>query len=78
MIEQDSLLEVIADGLEIESSDISMETKASDIADWDSLGHLNLLMKLDEAYNDVSEKIPELASVSSVKEIFDLISNYKD
>ena len=78
MIEQDSLLEVIADGLETESSDISMETKASDIAVWDSLGHLNLLMKLDEAYNDVSEKIPELASVSSVKEIFDLISNYKD
>ena len=77
MIEQDSLLEVIADGLEVDVSDISIDTKASDIEDWDSLGHLNLLMKLDEAFGDISEKVPELASASSVKEIYELVSAYK-
>ena len=30
-------------------------------------------MKLDENFNDISEKIPALASASSVKEIYDLI-----
>ena len=41
MIEQNSLLEIIADGIEVEVSDISIDTKASDIEDWDSLGHVN-------------------------------------
>ena len=73
MISSDDLLKVVADGLDVDLSDISMETKASDLSDWDSLGHLNLLMKLDENFNDISEKIPALASASSVKEIYDLI-----
>ena len=76
MISSDDLLKVVADGLEVDLSDISMETKASDLSDWDSLGHLNLLMKLDENFNDISEKVPNLASVSSVQEIYDLIKNH--
>lgn len=76
MISSDDLLKVVADGLDVDLSDISMETKASDLSDWDSLGHLNLLMKLDENFNDISEKVPNLASVSSVQEIYDLIKNH--
>tara|TARA_Y200000002_G_C22522155_1_gene596018 strand:+ start:657 stop:893 length:237 start_codon:yes stop_codon:yes gene_type:complete len=78
MINEDRLFQVVADGLEVDASDISIETKASDISDWDSLGHLNLLMKLDEAFDDISEKVPELASASSVKEIYELVSAYKN
>ena len=76
MISSDDLLKAVANGLEVDLSDISMETKASELSDWDSLGHLNLLMKLDENFNDISEKVPNLASASSVQEIYDLIKNH--
>ena len=75
MISEDHLLQVVADGLEVDVSDISIQSKASEIKDWDSLGHLNLLMKLDEAFDDVSERVPELASASSIQEIYDLVSS---
>ena len=78
MISSDDLLRVVAEGLEVDLSDVSMDTKSSDLVDWDSLGHLNLLMKLDENFNDISEKVPNLASVSSVKEIYDLIKNHNN
>ena len=78
MISSDDLLRVVAEGLEVDLSDVSMDTKSSDLLDWDSLGHLNLLMKLDENFDDISEKVPNLASVSSVKEIYDLIKNHNN
>jgi len=78
MISSDDLLRVVAEGLEVDLSDVSMDTKSSDLVDWDSLGHLNLLMKLDENFDDISEKVPNLASVSSVKEIYDLIKNHNN
>ena len=78
MISSDELLRVVAEGLELDLSDVSMDTKSSDLVDWDSLGHLNLLMKLDENFDDISEKVPNLASVSSVKEIYDLIKNHNN
>ena len=52
---------------------ISTIISGLDLVEWDSLGHLTLLMKLDEKFDDITEKIPELASATSVKEIISLI-----
>ena len=73
MIELEKLLEVIADGLDVEQSSVNIDTKSSNVEEWDSLGHLTLLMKLDEEFDDISEKIPEMASAGSIQEIYDLI-----
>ena len=78
MIDENKLLKVIADGLDTELTEISLSTKSSDLPQWDSLGHLTLLMKLDEEFDNLTEKVPEIASASSVEEIFNLINrNFK-
>ena len=56
MIDENKLLRVIADGLDAELSEISLSTKSSDLPQWDSLGHLTLLMKLDKEFEDLTEK----------------------
>jgi len=67
------IIKLICNALEADSSDVSIETTSYDIDEWDSLGHLSILQALDESYNDVTERVPELASISSVKEIVDLV-----
>ena len=78
MIDEKKFLKVIADGLDVELNEISLSTKSSDLSQWDSLGHLTLLMKLDEEFDNLTEKVPEIASASTVEEIFNLINrNFK-
>ena len=70
---EQKILNVIAKSLELDNSQITIETTSNDLEEWDSLGHLSLLMELDKAFNDVSEKAPQLASASTVKEIVDAV-----
>ena len=77
MLDEEKVLEIIAEGLDIERSEISLKTKSSDLIEWDSLGHLTLLMKLDENFNNVTEKFPEIASASSVLELLNLLKKHK-
>lgn len=74
---KEQVLKLISKALDADLSEISIESTSNDIDEWDSLGHLSLLQELDVNYNNITERIPELASVSSVKEIIDLISSDK-
>ena len=67
------IIKLVCNALEADSSEVSIETTSYDIDEWDSLGHLSILQALDEKYNDVTERVPELASVMNVKEIVDLV-----
>ena len=70
---EQKILNVIAKALDIDVSKISLETTSNDFEEWDSLGHLSLLMELDNNFDTVSEKAPQLASASTVKEIVDAV-----
>lgn len=74
---KEEVLKLISKALDTDLSEISIESTSNDIDEWDSLGHLSLLQELDVNYNNITERIPELASVSSVKEIIDLVSSDK-
>ena len=60
------LLQIIS---QITGSKVSTKAKASNYKKWDSLGHLKLLAKLDQATKGKSSKILELASAKSFQEI---------
>lgn len=71
---RDQILSEIASALEIDSSLVSEETIASDLEAWDSLGHISILVRLDLAFNNVSERFEGLAAATSVIEIIEIIS----
>ena len=60
--------------LEVAGDRINAETTSEMIDEWDSLGQISILARLDLAYNDITEKVPDLASALSVAEIYRLLS----
>ena len=74
MISKEQVLSIVATALEVEEGSINFETKSSDVAEWDSLGHLAVLSKISEEIGDKYDESQELASSSSVKEIFECLN----
>ena len=58
---------------DIDPQSVSMETTASDISAWDSVGHLSLAASLEEAFG-VSLDVDELMEMESVREIVRIVS----
>lgn len=62
------LQDAIAQTLEVPPASVGPDTKATDIAAWDSLGHVNLMMSLEQTFDvqlDV-EDFPTLTSVPAI------------
>ena len=74
MISQEKVISMVSKALEVEEKSINIDTKSSDVAEWDSLGHLAILSKISEEIGDQFNESQELASASSVKEIFDCLN----
>jgi acyl carrier protein len=63
---------VITDVFGVPPEQLGPATVREDIAEWDSLGHLNLMLALEEAFN-VSFTVEEMADLTSVKAIVDKV-----
>ena len=71
-----TLISVVVGALEITPEKITDETQSSDIEEWDSLGHISILVALDEVVPGVLESVPELASATSISELRRLLIGY--
>lgn len=66
----EQLQDTIATTLKVPAERITASTKDEDIATWDSLGHINVMMALEQTFNvflDV-EDFPRLNSVPAIIE----------
>jgi len=64
----DKVCDVIADVFGVPRDKLGAATMQEDIPEWDSLGHLNLVLALEEAFN-VSFSVtamPDLVSVTAI------------
>jgi len=52
---------------------VTFESNMDNISDWDSLGHLSLLIVLDKATNGRSSELVELPACTSLKQVFDVL-----
>tara|TARA_B100000963_G_scaffold227335_1_gene198298 strand:+ start:32458 stop:32700 length:243 start_codon:yes stop_codon:yes gene_type:complete len=77
MINKKKLLEIIASALKVKKSKIKENTKSSDIDEWDSLGQLNILSKLDVILDGKTAKIKKLSECYSVNSIYKLLIKHK-
>jgi acyl carrier protein len=72
LIEKD-IFRCIEETLELSSKQIDINSKMKEIEEWDSLGHLAILVALDKKFNGKVSKIDEMASADTVKKIINLL-----
>ena len=72
---KDEILEIISKALEVDNKKIDFYSSVENVDEWDSLGHLSILVSLDKKFNGNLASIKEMASVDSVKSIFKILEN---
>ena len=65
--------EAFAAAFEIDPRTVTLETSASDIPGWDSVGHLSLASNLEEVFG-ISLDVDELIEMENVREIVRIVS----
>ncbi len=77
MSDQDYVLakvrEAFKAAFDIDPQSVSMETSASDISGWDSVGHLSLAGNLEEVFG-ISLDVDDLMEMENVREIVRIIT----
>jgi len=78
MSDQDYILnnvrEAFKGAFDIDPQLVTMETTASDISSWDSVGHLSLAGNLEEVFG-ISLDVDELMEMENVREIVRIVSS---
>jgi acyl carrier protein len=67
-----TIREAFKASFDIDPQSVSMETSASDIPGWDSVGHLALASDLEQAFG-ISLDVDELMEMENVREIVRII-----
>jgi acyl carrier protein len=66
--------DVMASVFDVEASIITENTIQSDIAEWDSLKHLNLIVSLEDEF-DVTFPLEEVGNMTTYKYIKQIVSS---
>ena len=69
----DQVQHVIATTLKVTPDKISRETSDKDLASWDSIAHVNLMMSLEQTF-DVLLEVEEFAQLTSVPAILEYLT----
>ena len=72
-LNEEELIKLIEEALEIKSGSVNIESSSKDFEEWDSLGHLNILVSLDNKCDGDASEIGELATASSIKDLIDIL-----
>lgn len=68
--------EIIAETLEVGAEKVNGNSTRADLAEWDSLGHIHLMVALEEEYN-ITIKATAFSEVKSVEELKVFIEKLK-
>ncbi len=69
--------EILAKVLEIDIATIFDNATQKDIAKWDSLQHLNLIVEIEDKY-DISIDPEDISEMLSIDKIIEIIKKYKN
>ena len=68
------LIKILDDIFELNGLPIQDEWTSDDIANWDSLGHLNLIMALEKEFN-ITFEIEEMFAIDSISDCVKMVTN---
>jgi len=69
------VLEVIRRALNPKNAQITFDSSMDNVEEWDSLGHLSILVALDKVFDKKVGQIKEMASANSIKKILQLLKD---
>ena len=72
---EEEVLKIIEEAIELEKGTININSNPNNVSEWDSLGHLNILMLLDKKLDGKASNFTELGRALSVKKIITFLKN---
>jgi acyl carrier protein len=76
-LKEKEVLSIIEKALQIKSGTIKISSSSKNIEQWDSLGHLNILLSLDKKLKGKTAKFSELADAHSISKIINVLKKNK-
>ena len=74
-LSDNDVLEIIRRGLNLKNQKLTLDSSSDNVEEWDSLGHLGVLMELDKVFDKKVGQINAMASAGSVKKILQLLKD---
>jgi acyl carrier protein len=71
---ENKVLEIVASILNVEKSELSLESSPETLSNWDSMNHMNLIMALEEEFDITFTEI-EIMDMLSVRSILDKLNS---
>jgi len=75
-VKTEKIFEIFQDILDIDRNILSLETKPSDIDEWDSMATVNIIVVIEEEFN-VKFKLEEIQTLQKIKDFVELLERYK-
>lgn len=69
------LKQIVIDTLKIQESDYHEDLAAGDHPQWDSIGHVNLLMAVEHGF-EISFDVTDAIDIESVADLQDMVKKY--
>lgn len=76
-ISEADLFAILGKALDANPAAFTLQTKAEEIPEWDSMGHLSILVALDTRLGGKVAQIDEMATANSVRAIADLLKRHQ-
>jgi acyl carrier protein len=72
-MKKEDIINIIKDALKVDK--ITIESSVDNLEEWDSLGHLSILVALDKEFDGRLASISDLATADSVEKIISILEN---
>ncbi len=72
-MKKEDIINIIKDALKVDK--ITIESSVDNLDEWDSLGHLSILVALDKEFDGRLASISDLATADSVEKIISILEN---
>ena len=73
----DDLCELVNEALSLEPGTTQPQSDSDSIKEWDSLGHLSVLVAIDEKANGAAREVTELSETMSVQGLYQILTRYQ-
>ena len=74
-MEKEKLFEIFSEAIVVDKSKVSYDSSSDNLPEWDSLGHVNLLMAVENHFG-ISFDIADAIDIETISDLSDMTSKY--